>query len=100
VVTDTAAVRNDDIERSPDTIANAGFVDPFQIRDGFVPEDELAGLRRRRKGKPIAQYQSQQNTVRASVFLMYNFLKNTIIRLAHPRSLETHGRAHRRCKNR
>jgi hypothetical protein len=60
-------VGNDDIERSPDTTANTGFVDPFQIRDGLVPENELAGLRRRKKGKSIAQYQLQQNNVRVSV---------------------------------
>ena len=46
----------------------SSLTDPFQIRDGIVPEDELAGLRQRKKGKSIAHYQIQQNSVRPAGF--------------------------------
>lgn len=84
------------MERAPE--CSTSTTDPFQIRDGFVPEDELAGLRRRKKGKFVAQYQSQQNTVRIPVFSRMVHLKTGIL-LAHPRSVETHGRTYGRCKS-
>lgn len=42
-------------------------VDPFQFRDGIIPDDELATIRSRRKGKNIAKYQKRQNDVRRSL---------------------------------
>jgi hypothetical protein len=52
-----------DIERASGSTALIP-VDPYQIRDGILTEEELAGLRRRRKGKAVAKYQSRQNNVR------------------------------------
>ncbi|PPQ64325.1 hypothetical protein CVT26_002208, partial [Gymnopilus dilepis] len=36
-------------------------VDPFQFRDGIIPEDRISDLRRRRKGRAVAKYQLRQN---------------------------------------
>ena len=41
--------------------------DPFQFQNGLVPDEDLAGLRNRKKGKDVAKYQVEQNTV--SLFL-------------------------------
>ncbi|PPQ79903.1 hypothetical protein CVT25_002959 [Psilocybe cyanescens] len=38
-------------------------VDPFQFRDGIVTNEEIADLRRRKKGKAVAKYQSRQNNL-------------------------------------
>lgn len=57
---------SEDAERVANGSSPNNYVDPFQIRDGFVPEEELAGLRLRKRGKSIVQYQKQQNSVRAS----------------------------------
>ncbi|PFH49680.1 hypothetical protein AMATHDRAFT_62651 [Amanita thiersii Skay4041] len=35
--------------------------DPFQLREGVVPQERLVELRRRKKSKHIADYQSRQN---------------------------------------
>ncbi|KAJ3540237.1 hypothetical protein NMY22_g4385 [Coprinellus aureogranulatus] len=35
--------------------------DPFQFQNGIVPDEDLAGIRNRRKGKHVAQYQRNQN---------------------------------------
>ncbi|KAF8203873.1 CDF-like metal transporter [Pholiota molesta] len=51
-----------DIERASGSTALIP-VDPYQIRDGILTEEELAGLRRRRKGKAVAKYQSRQNNL-------------------------------------
>lgn len=37
--------------------------DPFLIRGGIVPDDDIAGLRHRKKGKSVARYQAEQNDV-------------------------------------
>ena len=60
----TAPLSKADVEGTASASAPTSLIDPFQIRDGIVPEDELAGLRQRKKGKSIAQYQIQQNSVR------------------------------------
>ncbi|KAF9011130.1 CDF-like metal transporter [Cyathus striatus] len=36
-------------------------VDPFQMRDGIVTDEELAGIRIRKNGKRVAKYQAKQN---------------------------------------
>ena len=38
--------------------------DPFNIREGLLTEDQIAGLRSRRKGKDIANFYHRQNDVR------------------------------------
>jgi hypothetical protein len=38
--------------------------DPYQFKDGIIPDDALDGLRNRKKGKHIARYQQKQNVVR------------------------------------
>lgn len=50
---------NEDMERAASTSILP--VDPFQFRDGIIPDDELATIRSRRKGKNIAKYQKRQN---------------------------------------
>ncbi|RXW24847.1 hypothetical protein EST38_g1002 [Candolleomyces aberdarensis] len=37
--------------------------DPYQFKDGIVPEDALDGLRNRKKGKSIVRYQQKQNVL-------------------------------------
>ncbi|KIM47677.1 hypothetical protein M413DRAFT_206541 [Hebeloma cylindrosporum] len=49
-----------DIER-PSASATFLPVDPYQFRDGIVSDEEIAGLRRRNKGK--ATYQLRQNNL-------------------------------------
>lgn len=39
--------------------------DPYQLSNGILSEDELAGLRLRRKGKRLASHQIRQNQVTA-----------------------------------
>ncbi|KJA28569.1 hypothetical protein HYPSUDRAFT_34003 [Hypholoma sublateritium FD-334 SS-4] len=51
-----------DVERASGSTALIP-ADPFQIRDGIVTDEELAGLRNRKKGKAVAKYQSQQNNL-------------------------------------
>jgi hypothetical protein len=58
VVTDQ--FQQGDIER-PSTATLP--VDPYQFRDGIVSDEEIAGLRRRNKGKALAKYQLRQNDV-------------------------------------
>ncbi|KAF8172692.1 CDF-like metal transporter [Pholiota molesta] len=38
-------------------------VDPYQIRDGILTEEELANLRHHKKGKAVGKYQSRQNNL-------------------------------------
>jgi len=66
VVTDQVA-ESGDVERASGSSLSRS-VDPFQIRDGFIPEEELAGLRRRNKGKSVVQFQKLQNNVSVHVF--------------------------------
>ena len=78
----------------------SSLTDPFQIRDGIVPEDELAGLRQRKKGKSIAHYQIQQNSVRPAGFSVGDSLyDSTFFLAAHPGSLETYGRTYGGCQD-
>jgi hypothetical protein len=67
VVTDQVAESrlSGDVERASGSSPSSS-VDPFQIRDGFIPEEELAGLRRRNKGKSVVQFQKLQNNVSVS----------------------------------
>ncbi|KAF9486406.1 CDF-like metal transporter [Pholiota conissans] len=51
-----------DIERASGSTALIP-VDPYQIRDGILTEEEIEGLRRRKKGKAVAKYQSRQNNL-------------------------------------
>ena len=39
--------------------------DPFQFQNGIVPDEDLAGIRNRKKGRHVAQYQRNQNDVSA-----------------------------------
>lgn len=50
-----------DIER---VSGSTSVIDPFQFRDGLIPDEELDGLRRRKQHKPVAKYQGKQNEVR------------------------------------
>ncbi|EDQ99427.1 CDF-like metal transporter [Laccaria bicolor S238N-H82] len=47
-----------DIERAS---GSTSVIDPFQFRDGLIPDEELDGLRRRKQHKPVAKYQGKQN---------------------------------------
>ena len=49
-----------DIERAS---GSTSVIDPFQFRDGLIPDEELDGLRRRKQHKPVAKYQGKQNEV-------------------------------------
>ena len=54
--------------------------DPFRLNNGIVPEEEIAGLRRRQRGKSVAKYQMRQNDVcdRAKLeFILINHLYRT-----------------------
>lgn len=51
-----------DVERASGSTALIP-ADPFQIRDGIIKDEELAGLRSRKKGKAVAKYQLRQNNV-------------------------------------
>jgi len=37
--------------------------DPFQLRMGLLSDEQIAGLRRRKKGKVVAEYQKKQNNL-------------------------------------
>lgn len=67
-------------------------VDPYQFRDGIVPDEEIADLRRRRKGKALAKYQLRQNDV--CVSQCSAFALTTMTPTAHFGFAETNGRAH------
>ncbi|KIK02024.1 hypothetical protein K443DRAFT_677917 [Laccaria amethystina LaAM-08-1] len=58
--------QEDDIERASGSTAILP-VDPFQFRDGIVSEEQLANLRRRKRGKRVAKYQRRQNDLIASL---------------------------------
>ncbi|KAF6753565.1 CDF-like metal transporter [Ephemerocybe angulata] len=45
----------------PSSSSSAVFKDPFQFQNGLVPDEDLAGLRNRKKGKHVEQYQRNQN---------------------------------------
>ncbi|GLB43566.1 putative CDF-like metal transporter [Lyophyllum shimeji] len=49
-----------DIERVSASTSVAPL-DPYQLRDGMLTEQEIATLRRRRKGKRVAHYHKRQN---------------------------------------
>jgi hypothetical protein len=57
---------DEDIERASGSTAILP-TDPFQLRDGLLTEDEIAVLRRRKKGKAIAKYQLRQNNLIAAM---------------------------------
>lgn len=81
-----------DIER-PSASTAVLPVDPYQFRDGIVPDEDIAGLRRRNKGKALAKYQLRQNNVCACHCLTFA-LTITLI-LAHFGPAQTNGGAHR-----
>lgn len=62
-LTDTAVTdhkqSNVDLERDPVT----PVADPFQLRDGYKTDIQLAELRQRRRGKVIEKYQRRQNNL-------------------------------------
>ncbi|KAF5385383.1 hypothetical protein D9615_001074 [Tricholomella constricta] len=49
-----------DIERISES-SSVQPLDPFRLRDGMLSDQEVASLRRRRKGKPVAYYHQRQN---------------------------------------
>ncbi|TFK42002.1 CDF manganese transporter [Crucibulum laeve] len=67
VVSDQPFKFDVDIEASASS-SNIEPVDPYQIRDGFVPDNELEGMRRRKKnGKRVAKYHARQNNLITSL---------------------------------
>ncbi|KAJ2930014.1 hypothetical protein H1R20_g7067, partial [Candolleomyces eurysporus] len=52
-----------DTEEGSSTTSGILPHDPYQFKDGIIPEDALVGLRNRKKGKPIARYQQKQNVL-------------------------------------
>lgn len=55
------AVSDQDVERTSTSSVLLG--DPFQLSDGIVPDEQIASLRHRKKGKRVAKYQLRQNNV-------------------------------------
>jgi len=87
--TDTVVTDQGDIERpSVSTLP----VDPYQFRDGIVSDEEIAGLRRRNKGKAVAKYQLRQNDV--CICSCSNFRVDNDATLAHFGLAQTDGGAH------
>jgi len=65
--------------------------DPFQLRVGLLSDEQIDGLRRRKKGKVVAEYQKKQNDVGFSSRLFwYTFLT----RLARSIYTQTYGEPH------
>jgi hypothetical protein len=61
--TDGSPPSNKDVEGTPSTaISNP---DPFSFRSGIKTDEELVGLRQRKKGKPLEKYHRKQNEVRS-----------------------------------
>lgn len=83
---------DEDLERASGSTAILP-ADPFQLRDGLLTEDEIAVLRRRKKGKAVAKYQLRQNNVCTPTGLVY-FLALTYPSAAHCCDAETHGGTH------
>lgn len=73
--------------------------DPFQLRDGLLTADDIAALRRRKKGKAVAKYQLRQNNVCVLFRLVY-FLALIYPCVAHCCNAETHGGTYSRCRSR
>ncbi len=48
-----------DVERASSSGTTA--IDPFNLQNGVLPEDEIAMIRKRKKGKAVAKYQHKQN---------------------------------------
>ncbi|KAJ3518007.1 hypothetical protein NLJ89_g139 [Agrocybe chaxingu] len=63
VVPDQAYEDIEGVSTSPSLIP----ADPFQLRDGLISEEQLAGLRHRRKGNAVANYQTRQNNLITSL---------------------------------
>jgi hypothetical protein len=49
--------------QSVDIVADPFGVDPFQLRNGYKDEKQLAEIRQRRKGNVLEKYQRRQNNV-------------------------------------
>ena len=84
-----------DIER-PSVSTTVLPVDPYQFRDGIVPDEDIAGLRRRNKGKALAKYQLRQNNVCARH--CSTFALTIMPTLAYFGLAQINGGAHRGCK--
>ncbi len=65
--------------------------DPFQLRVGLLSDEQIAGLRRRRKGKVVAEYQKKQNDVG---FVSCLFWHTPLMRLARSLYAQTYGEPH------
>jgi len=74
------------------------LADPFQLSDGIVPDEQIAGLRRRKKGKRVAKYQLRQNDVCDRATRILSQL-TTHTASANLGIVEAHGRAHGRREN-
>ncbi|KAH9486424.1 Metal tolerance protein 9 [Psilocybe cubensis] len=61
-VSSDTVVPDADVERASGSTSLIP-VDPFQFRDGIVTDEELSNLRRRKKGKAVAKYQTRQNNL-------------------------------------
>jgi hypothetical protein len=62
-----------DVERT--SISGSSSIllgDPFQLSNGIVSDEQIVNLRRRKRGKRVAEYQLRQNNVcvaRAGIYL-------------------------------
>lgn len=65
--------------------------DPFQLRVGLLSDEQIAGLRRRKKGKVVAEYQKRQNDVGFAPCL---FWYTSLMILARSLYAQTYGRPH------
>jgi hypothetical protein len=74
--------------------------DPYNIGHGLKTDAEIAELRRRKHGKPLANYHQRQNDVRISLFCYHVIDRappHRDSRTAHHSSPKAHGGAHGGC---
>ena len=64
-----------DTERTAEA-SNVLPLDPFDIREGLLTEDQIAGLRNRRKGKHVANFHRRQNDASKVVWVTSKANKN------------------------
>jgi hypothetical protein len=77
VETDELPSLSPDIERTSEA-SSVRPLDPYNIREGLVTEEQIAALQQRRKGKGIAKFHKKQNDVKYNLFTASNVLTQKI----------------------
>jgi hypothetical protein len=86
-----------DIERTSEA-SGVMPLDPFNIREGLLTEEQIAGLQQRRKGKGIAKFHQRQNDVESCISpIISNALTKHVAYYLPP---QTYGGTYRRCQGR